>query len=91
MKKLLVILLIGCLLSSCLFTNTEGRGSKLEKIITAGMEYAYMEGQKDALNGEIHVELSGEEDARWISNFYDSGKEPIFEEYSDYEAFLGNL
>jgi len=42
------------------------------------MEYAYFEGQKDYINGEIKVEESDDGNFIWVDSPWDSGEEPIY-------------
>lgn len=41
------------------------------------MEYAYFEGQKDALNGDIRIELK-DSSYIWMKSPWDNGKNPLY-------------
>lgn len=51
---------------------------KLDEIIQQKMEYAYFEGQKDAINGNIRIEKNTDTSWIWIESPWDGGREPIF-------------
>ena len=52
-------------------------------------EYAYMEGQKDSIEGDIRIEKNGD-DWVWIKSPWDDGDEPFYQSLSEYENRLFN-
>lgn len=66
-------IIVGGYETTIMDTNQES----IESIIREKMEYAYFEGQKDALNGRIRVEKISDTSWIWIESPWDSGKPPI--------------
>ena len=55
--------------------------TEIQKLI----EYAYFEGQKDAIDGKIRIERNSDTSWIWIESPWDSGKEPILTNLIDKE------
>lgn len=75
----LIILLAGLILVSCSTQNVDE--VKLNLHITKAMEYAYFEGQLDAINGDIRIDSEQVSDTykyKWIKSPWDQGKEPTY-------------
>lgn len=74
MKPILTILLISLLLLIHLMSlNSLSRNAQVVA------EYAYFEGQKDALEGDIRIEKNSYGVWHWTSSPYDSGGSWIFD------------
>lgn len=58
---------------------------ELEKIIQEKMEWAYYEGQKDAIQGRIRIEKNTDTSWIWIESPWDGGREPILTNLIDKE------
>lgn len=83
MKKfiLLVFILAGCSSKepqSIRFTNAD----LLNQHIARAMEYAYFEGQKDTLGGNVRIDSIQEEGGAyhyvWVKSPWDQGKQPTY-------------
>lgn len=76
MKRYFIILLAITFLSGCdLVMVSEG---ELEKAVKKSVEKAYFEGQKDALNGDIRIQLSQDSCYIWVKSPWDCGDVPIY-------------
>lgn len=53
-------------------------------IFISTVERAYMEGQKDAIEGDIRVEKEGD-DWKWIKSPWDSERKPSYKYLSEYK------
>jgi hypothetical protein len=51
---------------------------QLQTNIQSKMEYAYYEGQKDAIEGKIRIKKISDSQYVWIKSPWDGGKEPVF-------------
>jgi hypothetical protein len=49
-----------------------------EKIILEKIEYAYFEGQRDALENDIRIKRYSDSCWIWIKSPWDNGKQPIY-------------
>lgn len=85
MKKYLLLLMVGISLSSCKCSVTTGEEAELEKRmnkynteekISFVLEQAYFEGQLDAIEGDIRIELD-DKGYIWTKSPWDSGREPV--------------
>lgn len=61
------------------FSNYSVGDVSLEDYIIERMEYAYYEGQKDALNNNIHIIQNTEGIYIWESSPWDSGRDVIYD------------
>ena len=77
------LFIIGTMISF-LFTVDK---QKLDEIIQQKMEYAYFEGQKDAINGDIRIEKNTDTSWIWVESPWDGGKQPIFTNLIDNEEY----
>lgn len=67
MRKIVIYLTMALLASSCVITT--------EKKITEALEYAYFNGQVDALRGDIRVDTTT---FMWTKSPWNNGDLPIF-------------
>ena len=68
---------VGSLISLKL-SSDEKNLDVLTNVVTIELERAYFEGQKDAIEGDIRIELTDSGNYIWTSSPWDSGEEPIF-------------
>jgi len=66
-------------------SKTEEKETKNELVgtVTATMEYAYMEGQRDYAEGDIRIKKVGD-DWEWTSSPWDGGSKPVYNLLSEY-------
>lgn len=82
MKKILFLIaitLIGC--KSDEIKSVDPRITLLEQQVKRSMEYAYFEGQKDAIGGNVRIdsiEHNGTYSYIWTKSPWDSGDPPIY-------------
>lgn len=84
MKKLLFLVI--CILTGCGTSNTNvpqgPAGFLLEQKVKSAMEYAYFEGQKDAISGDVRIdsieEANGSYYYVWRKSPWDQGDPPIY-------------
>jgi len=75
MKKLILLLAIP-LLFSC--TSKKDKVDEIKTLLEWGLEEAYYEGQRDALEGDIRIKLNDDSIYIWSKSPWDDGQEPIF-------------
>lgn len=76
----LITLLLALVLVSC---SNKDKESILTRNVTRAMEYAYFEGQRDALAGDIRIDShqvseGGSYRYVWTKSPWDQGKGPIY-------------
>jgi hypothetical protein len=78
MKTIIISIVIAFVVA---FTFTScGVVVTTEDEITEACEYAYFEGQKDALEGDVRIQMNEDSTCyKWIKTPWDSGKRPIYE------------
>jgi hypothetical protein len=83
MKKFLIIIGLVIGLSSCIKYTSVNPSNNMSDALRGLMDYAYFEGQKDALNGDIRIEMrlgpNGKDSMYvWTTSPWDSGEEPKY-------------
>lgn len=58
---------------------------RIEEALQLGLEAAYFEGQKDALEDDIRIKLENDSTYIWTKSPWDDGKKPIFDPKIDLE------
>ena len=79
MKTNLILILFLVIITSCVKEDKvilENHDHSMT--IKEAMEYAYFEGQKDCLNGDIRIQQVDDSSYIWIASPWDDGDEPTF-------------
>lgn len=66
--------------------KTESFKKDIIKMTIEFTELGYMEGQIDAINGDIRIMKAVEEDYEWTKSPWDGGRQPAFQKYSLYKT-----
>jgi hypothetical protein len=86
MKTLVLLIVLIVVMFTCEHSNSEKREAEakasLEKTIAAGsqssMEYAYFQGQLDAVNGRVRIALNADNTYFWKESPWDDKRTPIY-------------
>lgn len=73
MKNFIISIVCIFVICFCLYNLYETLQTRRLKY----MEYAYFEGQRDALNGDIRIEKKENGYYRWTKTCWDSGRKPM--------------
>lgn len=83
MKKLLFITgVIACVLLVSSFFISKKTDRDVSAVITASLEQAYFEGQRDALEGDVRIKIT-EEGWVWTKSPWDGGQSPLYDPKKD--------
>ena len=77
MKKIVIVMLVIVgvfLVSSCTILALVDMDE-----VNTQFEYAYFEGQRDALDGDIRIKLNQDSCYIWCKSPWDSGKQPTYD------------
>ena len=82
MKKIIGLILVSIYFTGCFFAKGNNKEELVDEMI-ALIEYAYMEGQRGVLEGDVRIEKIGN-DYVWIKSPWDEKEEPAFKYLSEY-------
>jgi hypothetical protein len=80
MKKIILLTILSFTLFGCnyVIVDADKVNEEYALRLTKVAEEAYFEGQRDYLNGDIHIEKIADSTYIWIKSPWNSGEEPIF-------------
>lgn len=82
MKK--IIFLFPIILFSCKMEEEKNLELEIENALNELAEQCYYEGQRDALEGDVRIEIGADSvNYKWIKSPWDNGKTPQFDPYVD--------
>ncbi len=93
----IVVIVLVCVGLIAIITIGKNRSAdRMKSLITKIMwnvtEVAYMEGQIDALAGDVRIEkIPGSDDWKWVKSPWDGNKIPMYELRSEYRSNTDNL